>query len=91
MWSSTPIADIRDYLRWQLLRANAPLLPTAFVNENFRFYGTTLSGTPQLRPRWKRCVEYTDGDLGEALGKAYVAKAFGPPGQGQHARDGRRD
>jgi putative endopeptidase len=37
-----------------------------------------LSGTPQLRPRWKRCVEYTDGDLGEALGKAYVAKAFGP-------------
>ena len=68
----------RDYLRWKLLRANAPMLPTAFVNENFRFYGTTLSGTPQLRPRWKRCVEYTDGDLGEALGKAYVAKAFGP-------------
>jgi putative endopeptidase len=77
-WSATPIADIRDYLRWQLLRANAPVLPTTFVNENFRFYGTTLSGTPQLRPRWKRCVEYTDGDLGEALGKAYVAKAFGP-------------
>jgi endothelin-converting enzyme/putative endopeptidase len=78
LWSSAPIADIRDYLRWKLLRANAPMLPTAFVNENFRFYGTTLSGTPQLRPRWKRCVEYTDGDLGEALGKAYVAKAFGP-------------
>jgi putative endopeptidase len=77
-WSTTSIADIRDYLRWKLLRANAPMLPTAFVNENFRFYGTTLSGTPQLRPRWKRCVEFTDGDLGEALGKAYVAKAFGP-------------
>jgi len=77
-WSTTPIADVRDYLRWKLLRANAPVLPTAFVNENFRFYGTTLSGTPQLRPRWKRCVEFTDGDLGEALGKAYVAKAFGP-------------
>ena len=77
-FSTTPIADIRDYLRWKLLRANAPMLPTAFVDENFRFYGTTLSGTPQLRPRWKRCVEYTDGDLGEALGKAYVAKAFGP-------------
>jgi putative endopeptidase len=77
-WSTTPIAEVRDYLRWKLLRANAPFLPTAFVNENFRFYGTTLSGTPQLRPRWKRCVEFTDGDLGEALGKAYVEKAFGP-------------
>jgi len=75
--STLPLADIRTYLRWQLLRANAPVLPAAFVNENFRFYGTILRGTPQLRPRWKRCVEFTDGDLGEALGKAYVAQAFG--------------
>ncbi len=77
-WSATPVADVRDYLKWQLLRANAAVLPTGFVNENFRFYGTVLSGTPELRPRWKRCVEYTDGDLGESLGKAYVAQTFGP-------------
>jgi endothelin-converting enzyme/putative endopeptidase len=77
-WSNTPVADLRQYLRWQLVRANAPLLPTTFVTENFRFYGTILRGTPELRPRWKRCVEFTDGDLGEALGKAYAAKAFGP-------------
>ncbi|HUK34414.1 MAG TPA: M13 family metallopeptidase [Vicinamibacterales bacterium] len=77
-WSTSSIADVRDYLRWHLLHASAPLLPTAFVDENFRFYGKILSGTPELRPRWKRCVEYTDGDLGEALGKAYVAQVFGP-------------
>jgi endothelin-converting enzyme/putative endopeptidase len=75
--ATTPIEDVRVYLRWHLVRANAALLPSAFVDENFRFYGTILRGTPQLRPRWKRCVEFTDGDLGEALGKAYVAEAFG--------------
>jgi putative endopeptidase len=75
--AATPLEDVRIYLTWQLAHANAPVLPTSFVNENFRFYGTALSGTPQLRPRWKRCVEYTDGDLGEALGKAYVREAFG--------------
>ncbi len=76
--TSTPIGDIREYLRWQLVHANAAVLPTTFVNENFRFYGTILQGTPELRPRWKRCVQYTDGDLGEALGKVYVAQNFGP-------------
>ena len=75
--ASTPVDDVRTYLTWQLVRVNAPMLPASFVNENFRFYSTALRGTPQLRPRWKRCVEYTDGDLGEALGKAYVKEAFG--------------
>jgi putative endopeptidase len=75
--AAAPIDEVRMYLTWQLVHANAPVLPTSFVNENFRFYGTALSGTPQLRPRWKRCVQYTDGDLGEALGKAYVKEAFG--------------
>src|SRR5215471_9090324 len=74
--TTTPIADIREYLRWQLIHANAAVLPTTFVNEHFRFYGTILQGTPELRPRWKRCVQYTDGDLGEALGKVYVEQAF---------------
>ncbi len=73
---ATPIDDLRAYLSWQLVHASAPVLSASFVNENFRFYGTVLSGTPQLRPRWKRCVQYTDGDLGEALCKAYVKEAF---------------
>jgi endothelin-converting enzyme/putative endopeptidase len=77
LFNTLPIADLKEYMRWQLVRANAAFLPTSFVNESFRFYGTILRGTPELRPRWKRCVEFTDGDLGEALGKIYVAQAFG--------------
>src|SRR5262245_1986341 len=77
--ASTPLDDIKHYLRWQLLRASAPLLSAPFVNENFNFYGTILTGAKELRPRWKRCVQYTDGDLGEDIGKAFVKVAFGPP------------
>jgi endothelin-converting enzyme/putative endopeptidase len=76
--SSTPVADVRTYLGWHLAHASARALPAAFVNEDFRFYGTTLTGAKQLRDRWKRCVQYTDRDLGEALGKAFVAEAFKP-------------
>jgi len=76
--ASTPIADLRTYLRWQLVHASAAVLAAPFVDENFRFYGTILTGAKELRPRWKRCVQYTDGDLGEALGKAFVREAFGP-------------
>jgi len=70
--------DIKTYLRWQTLRAASPMLPKAFVEEDFNFYGKTLRGAKELRPRWKRCVQYTDNDLGEALGQAYVAVAFPP-------------
>jgi endothelin-converting enzyme/putative endopeptidase len=76
--AATPIADLKTYLRWQLVHASAPVLSAPFVDENFRFYGTILTGAKELRPRWKRCVQYTDGDLGEALGKAFVREAFGP-------------
>ena len=74
---STSLEDIKTYLRWQLARANANFLSAAFVNESFRFYGTTMQGVKELRPRWRRCVQYTDGDLGEALGQAFVKEAFG--------------
>ena len=70
--------DLKTYLRWQTLRAASPMLPKAFVEEDFNFYGKTLRGAKELRPRWKRCVQYTDNDLGEALGQAYVAVAFPP-------------
>ena len=72
------LADIKTYLTWQLLRRAAPLLPKAFVEENFNFYRKTLAGAKQMRPRWKRCVAMVDRDLGEALGQAYVAEAFPP-------------
>ncbi len=78
VFASTPIDDIKTYLRWQLVHSSAPMLPTAFVNENFAFFGKALTGAQELRPRWKRCVQYTDGDLGEALGQAFVKEAFGP-------------
>jgi putative endopeptidase len=74
--ATTNLEDLKTYLRWQTVHHAAPLLPKAFVDENFAFYGKTLTGSTQLRPRWKRCVQYTDSDLGEALGKAYVAEEF---------------
>ena len=76
--ASNNLDDIKTYLRWQTLRAASPMLPKAFVEEDFNFYGKTLRGAKELRPRWKRCVQYTDNDLGEALGQAYVAVAFPP-------------
>lgn len=75
----------KAYLRWQLVSANAPYLSAAFVNANFDFFGKTLTGTQELRPRWKRCVNYVDSDLGEALGQAYVQRAF-PPEAKQRAQ-----
>jgi putative endopeptidase len=75
------LADWKTYLTWHLLHAAAPLLPQAFVQENFDFYGKTLTGTTELRPRWKRCVDFTDSELGEALGKQFVDKTFGAEGK----------
>ena len=57
------------------------MLPKAFVDENFAFFGKELTGTDQLKPRWKRCVDYTDSDLGFALGQPYVEETFGVEGK----------
>ena len=70
------LADWKTYLRWHLVHAYAPHLSSAFLNEDFAFYGKTLQGQQELKPRWKRCTEDVDGDLGEALGQAYVEKYF---------------
>ncbi|HEY4361576.1 MAG TPA: M13 family metallopeptidase [Bryobacteraceae bacterium] len=72
--------DLKTYLIWHLAHENTPLLPTAFVNENFNFYGKTLSGSKELRPRWKRCVDMTDNALPDALGKVFVQKTLGEEG-----------
>jgi putative endopeptidase len=75
---SVPLATWKAYLRWHLLNAAAYALPKRFVDENFAFNGTILSGTPQIQPRWKRCVNATDGAMGMALGKLYVKEHFPP-------------
>ena len=73
--ATTRIADLRTYLRWQLLHASARALGSRFVDEDFRFTAV-LTGTERLLPRWKRCVGATDQVLGEALGKPFVRKTF---------------
>jgi putative endopeptidase len=75
------LADWKTYLTWHLVHASAPWLPQQFVDANFDFYGKTLTGAKELRPRWKRCVAYTDADLGEALGQEYVERTFGAQGK----------
>jgi endothelin-converting enzyme/putative endopeptidase len=73
-----PLDHWKAYLRWHLLRGSAPYLSKGFVEASFDFYGRTLSGTKELLPRWRRCVSAANRDLGEALGQAYVARAFPP-------------
>ena len=68
----------REWLSWRVLHQAAPYLPAAFVDANFAFYGTTLTGAPQLRERWKRGVGLVEGNLGEALGELYVQRHFPP-------------
>ena len=77
----TPLDEWKVYLTWHILHSEVPMLPTAFLQENFDFYGRTLTGATEMRPRWKRCVDYTDHQLGEALGKKFVDKTFGAEGK----------
>jgi putative endopeptidase len=76
--TATSIADWQAYLRWNIINRAAGGLSAKFVDEDFHFKGTVLSGTKENLPRWKRCVAATDAALGEALGAIYVEKAFPP-------------
>jgi endothelin-converting enzyme/putative endopeptidase len=76
-----PMAVWKSYLTLHLIRQQAMLLPSTFDTENFAFYGKFLTGAKEQKTRWKRCVAATDGDLGEALGKAYVERTFGAEGK----------
>lgn len=78
MASSEPIALWKDYLTFHVIKDAAPFLPKAFVDEDFAFQGPVLSGTPTLKERWKRGVDFVNGALGEAVGELYVAKYFPP-------------
>ena len=76
--ASESLEHWRAYLRYSALHYAAPALSDAFVQENFDFYGRTLSGAQQIQPRPRRCAINTDADLGEAVGQAYVARYFPP-------------
>ena len=79
--AATPLATWKAYFRWHLLSDYSPYLSKAYVDQHFAFYGTTLEGIPDNRPRWKRGVALVDQSIGEGLGKLYVAKYF--PAQGK--------
>ena len=69
-------APWRALLKWQLISGAAAYLPEEFVNQNFDFYAKTLSGTPEIRVRWKRAISFVEGALGEAIGSIYVQRHF---------------
>lgn len=76
MLTEVPVDGWKTYLRWMVLSSSANALPKAFVDENFNFQGKVLAGTKEQQPRWKRCVQATDGTLGEALGAEYIKVKF---------------
>jgi len=76
--SGEPLENWKIYLRYRLANGYSPYLSSRFVLENFEFYVKYLRGATEMQPRWKRCVQYTDNYLGEALGQAYVRKVFSP-------------
>jgi endothelin-converting enzyme/putative endopeptidase len=78
MLSTAPVSDWRDYLEWVVLNNAADRLSKPFVEQNFAFYGQYLSGATTMKPREIRCAQGADGQIGEALGQAYVEKYFPP-------------
>ena len=83
LWSGGDLADWQDWLRWRLIHARAGILTSAVVQEDFAFYGRTLSGTEQIRERWKRAVSLVESLMGDAVGRLYVARHFPPDAKAQ--------
>jgi len=75
---SEPLDHWKAYLKWQLLTGLAGSLSEDFANQDFTFFAQTLSGAKQIQPLWRRCIQAEDRDIGQALGQAYVARAFPP-------------
>jgi predicted metalloendopeptidase len=73
-----PLSDWKLYLEYKLINQFAPVLPAAFVDAHFEFYGRTLKGIEEIRPRWKRAVEAIDDTMGEIVGRMYVERHFPP-------------
>jgi putative endopeptidase len=83
VWRSASLEDLTDWLTWRLVVQFAPYLSAEMVELHFDFFGRTLSGTPQLRARWKRGVAFVEGVMGEAVGKLYVEQHFPPESKAQ--------
>ena len=78
LWESTDLATLKEWLSASTIDVRASLLSADFVEENFDFHGRTLSGTQELRPRWKRALSLIESYLGDAMGRAWVARHFPP-------------
>ena len=78
MMADVPVDDWKIYLEWNLINASAPYLSSAFVNQNFHFYGKVMSGQEKIRDRWKRVQGTVSNALSEAIGQLYVAEYFPP-------------
>ena len=73
-----PLDHWKAYLKWQLLAGMAPSMSDDFMNQDFTFFAQTLFGAKEIQPLWRRCIREEDRDIGQALGQAYVARAFSP-------------
>ncbi len=76
LFAQFELQDWKDWLSWHIIHAAAPYLDSRFVEENFNFYGKTLSGAKELRERWKRGISLVEGLMGDAIGKIYVKTHF---------------
>ncbi|MBQ5662825.1 MAG: M13 family metallopeptidase [Bacteroidaceae bacterium] len=76
--ADTPLSDLVAYMQWNIINSTAGELSDALSEQNFDFYGRTLSGTQEQCPRWKRALGAVNAALGEAVGQLYVAKYFPP-------------
>jgi putative endopeptidase len=76
--AATPLPVWKNYFRWHLLSEFSPYLSKSFVDQRFSFYGTSLSGVPQIKPRWRRGIDLLEQSIGEGLGRIYTAKYFPP-------------
>ena len=78
LWSGESLEDWRNWLRWRVIHGRASLLTDELIAEDFGFYGRRLSGTEEIRDRWKRGVSVVEGLMGDALGRLYVERYFPP-------------
>jgi putative endopeptidase len=78
LWAETELPVWQDWARWRVISARASVLPAALVEENFNFYGRTLTGAEAIRERWKRAVSLVEGLMGDAVGRLYVERHFPP-------------
>ncbi len=78
LYTEARVEEVKLWMQWQVINSMAPYLSDDFINTRFAFYGTKLTGQPELRARWKRGVQLVEGSLGEAVGEIYVEKHFPP-------------